>query len=178
MLAGEPAPSRVPARTGGETSARGCFQWALLCELEGREEATVAWLERATLLEPRDYWSQFYLGNYHERLGQNGRAMEHYQAAVALRKDSPWARSNRALLYRARGDLGSGAGRLESGAGLVAEGLDLLEARLNLGLVKQELGDDVGARAAYESVIAAAPASNPFARAGRLEPRAARHRSR
>ena len=28
-------------------SARACFQWGLLCDLEGRGEATIAWLERA-----------------------------------------------------------------------------------------------------------------------------------
>ena len=121
-LAGEPPPSQVPARTEGETSARGCFQWALLCDLEGRTEAAVAWLERATLLEPSDYWSQFYLGSYHQRLGQNGRAMEHYQAAVALRPDSPWARSNRVAPLSRAGRLGSGAGRPESGPGLDRKG--------------------------------------------------------
>ena len=45
-------PSQVPTRTEGETSARGCFQWAILCDLEGRTEAVVDWLERATRLEP------------------------------------------------------------------------------------------------------------------------------
>ena len=47
------------------------------------------------------------------------------------------------------------------------EGADLLEARLVLGLVKQVLGDDAGARAAYDAVIAAGP-GNPFASAARL----------
>ena len=43
----------------------------------------------------------------------------------------------------------------------------MLEARLVLGLVKQVLGDDAGARSAYDAVIAAGP-GNPFASAGRL----------
>ena len=43
----------------------------------------------------------------------------------------------------------------------------MLEAHLVLGLVKQVLGDDAGARAAYDAVIAAGP-GNPFASAGRL----------
>jgi eukaryotic-like serine/threonine-protein kinase len=166
-LSGEPAPSQVPAHTEGETSARGCFQWALLCELEERKEPTVSWLERATLLDPSDYWSQFYLGNYHERLGQKGRAMEHYQAAVALRPDSPWARANRSLLYSARGDWEQALDDLKR-ALASPKGADFLEARHNLGLVKQALGDDAGARAAYDSVIAAAGPGNPIARAARL----------
>jgi len=165
-LAGEPPPSRAPTRTEGETSARGCFQWALLCDLEGRTEAVVAWLEQATRLEPRDYWSHFYLGDYCGRIGQNGRAMEHYQAAVALRPDSPWARCNRSLLYHARGDCDLALDDLNR-ALASPQGADLLEARLVLGLVKQFLGDDAGARAAYETVIAAGP-GNPFASAGRL----------
>jgi tetratricopeptide (TPR) repeat protein len=165
-LAGEQPHSQVPTRTAGQTSARGCSQWALLCDLEGRKDASVAWLERATLLEPRDYWSQFYLGYYHARLGQNGRAMEHCQAAVALRPDSPWARYNRALLYHARGDSELALDDLNR-ALASPRGADLLPARFELGVVKQALGDDAGARAAFESVIAAGP-DNPFARAARL----------
>ena len=103
-LAGETPLSRALNSRDAETSARGCFQWALLCELEGKTEAVVAWLERATRLEPGDYWSHFYLGDYCGRIGQNGRAMEHYQAAVALRARLPWARCNRALLYHSRGE--------------------------------------------------------------------------
>ena len=126
----------------------------------------VAWLERATLLEPDDYWSQFYLGYYLGREGQKGRALEHYQAAVALRPDSPWARMNRALLYQARGDwtraLDDLNRVLES-----SQGSRLLKARFDLGFVKQVLGDDSGARAAYESVISQ-DKGGPLARAGRL----------
>jgi serine/threonine protein kinase/tetratricopeptide (TPR) repeat protein len=165
-LAGEQPHSQVPTRTEGEASTRGCFQWALLCELEGRREAVVAWLERATRLEPQDYWSQFYLGDYHRRLGQAERAMEHIQAAVVLRPDSPWARSHRGFLYYARGDWDDALDDLNR-ALAAPQRADLLEARLQLGVVKQVLGDDPGARAAYDSVIAAGP-NTPLARAGRL----------
>ena len=157
----------MPPRAEGETSARGCFQWALLCHLEERPESAVAWLERATLLKPSDYWSQFYLGNSHELLGRDGRAMEHYQAAVALREDSPWARFNRSVIYRKRGDWEQALNDLTR-ALASADETDFLGARLNLGLVRQVLGDDPGARAAYESVIAAAGPGNSLARAGRL----------
>ena len=106
VLGGNPHPS-PHASPAGETSARACFQWALICDLDGRTQDAVAWLERATLLEPDDYWSQFYLGYYLGREGQKGRALEHYQAAVALRPDSPWARMNRAYSIR-RGATGLG----------------------------------------------------------------------
>ena len=98
--------------------------------------------------------------------GQKGRALEHYQAAVALRPGSPWARMNRALLYQARGDwtwaLDDLNRVLES-----FQGSRLLKARFDLGFVKQVLGDDSGARAAYESVISQ-DKGGPLARAARL----------
>ena len=165
-LAGETPPVGALTQTEAENSARGCFQWALLCNLEGKTESVVAWLERATRLEPRDYWSHFYLGDFYGRIGQNARAMEHYQAAVALRPDSPWARCNRALLFHARGEWDLALDDLNQ-ALASPQGADLLEARLVLGLVKQVKGDDAGARSAYDAVIAAGP-GNPFASAARL----------
>jgi serine/threonine protein kinase/Tfp pilus assembly protein PilF len=165
-LAGEPPPSRPATSTESETLARGCFQWALLCDLEGKTEAVVAWLERATRLEPKDYWSHFYLGLFCSRIGQKGRAMEHYQAAVALRPDSPWARCNRALLYHARGEWDLALDDLNL-ALASPQAADLPEAKLALGLVKQVLGDDAGARAAYADLITTGH-GNPFVAAGRL----------
>ena len=88
-----------------ENSARGCFQWALLFDLDGRSDETIAWLERAVRLEPGDYWSQFYLGYYHQRAGHIQKALEHDQAAVALQPGSPWAWFNLGLLHRAADDL-------------------------------------------------------------------------
>ena len=73
---------------------------------------------------------------------------------------------NRALLYQARGDwtwaLDDLNRVLES-----SQGSRLLKARFDLGFVKQVLGDDSGARAAYESVISQ-DKGGPLARAGRL----------
>jgi serine/threonine protein kinase/Tfp pilus assembly protein PilF len=166
---------RAPAtgafdQISAETSARGCFQWALLSELEGRPEATISWLERATWLEPRDYWSQFYLGYYHRRAGHNQQAMEHYQAAVSLRPDSPWAWYNRALLHHARGELEQAMSDLNGALKAAKESSpasEFLEARHALGIVKQSLGDVEGARSEYEFVIDRA-ASTPLGRAARL----------
>ena len=49
LLDGKPPPISPIASAADESagSARGCFQWGLLCDLEGRGEATIAWLERA-----------------------------------------------------------------------------------------------------------------------------------
>jgi serine/threonine protein kinase/Tfp pilus assembly protein PilF len=171
LLDGKPPPISplAPATDESAGSARGCFQWALLCDLEGRDEATIAWLERAVENAPNDYWSQFYLGFYDERAGHHQRALEHYQAAIAIRKDSPWAWYNRALLVQAQGDLNQALGDLNRALALAArQGFDFLEARLNLGLVRAGLGDALGARTAYESVIAAAAGEPNLSRLARL----------
>ncbi|WP_165226622.1 serine/threonine-protein kinase [Aquisphaera insulae] len=158
-------PAEPPARPrdgppGGE------FQWALLCDLEGDLEGAAAWLERSIRRDPGDYWSQFYLGNYRGRLGQNDRALAHYQAAVALRPDSPWARYDLALMNHLRGDSRTA---LEDLRIVLADhrGARMVDARLELGLVLQSLGDEAGARTAYAEVIAADPGGS-LARAARL----------
>ena len=71
--------------------------------------------------------------------------------------------------YHARGDLDQALADLNRALALAArQGFDFLEARLNLGLVRAGLGDAAGARAAYESVIAAAAGEPYLARIGRL----------
>jgi eukaryotic-like serine/threonine-protein kinase len=165
-LAGETPPPSAIASPEAEQSARDCFKWALLCDREGKTESVVEWLLRATQLEPQDYWSHFYLGDFCERIGQHARAMSHYEAAVALRPHSPWARCNRALLRHNQGEWDLALDDLNK-ALKSPQGADLLEARLVLGLVNQVKGDDAGARSAYDAVIAAGP-DNPFASAARL----------
>jgi serine/threonine protein kinase/Tfp pilus assembly protein PilF len=158
--------SSIRPSPGDEPSPRGCFQWGILSDLDGRGEDTIAWLERATSLDPGDFWAHFYLGYYLVRAGRPERALEEFHAAVALRPDSPWARYNRSLLHHARGDWDQALEDLDhalSSAGT----WELPEARLELGVVKQLLGDPAGARAAYDEVIAKA-AGGPLARAGRL----------
>jgi tetratricopeptide (TPR) repeat protein len=173
LLDGKAPPSAPSALSGDETesssSARGCFQWGLLCDLEGRTEATIAWLERATGRAPDDYWSQFYLAYYYARAHRPEQSQVHYEAAIALRTDSPWAWYNRALVERTGGDLDQALADLNRALALAEElEVDFVEARLYLGIVKAALGDTVGARAAYESVLAAAAGDPYLTRAARL----------
>jgi serine/threonine protein kinase/Tfp pilus assembly protein PilF len=172
---GKPPPSAPAALSGNDhemaSSARGCFQWGLLCDLEGRVEATIAWLERATDRAPDDYWSQFYLAYYYARAHRPQQAQVHNEAAIALRKDSPWAWYNRALVERAGGDLDQALADLNRAVALAEnQDVDFLAARLYLGIVKAGLGDAAGARAEYESVLAAAAGDgDPYlTRAARL----------
>jgi tetratricopeptide (TPR) repeat protein len=159
-------PALSPGLPGQEATARGCFQWALLYDLDGRLEETITWLERAVRLEPSNYWSQFYLGYYHWEAGHIQQALEHDQAAVALRPGSPWAWFNLALLHHASNDLEQAMGDLNQ-ALAAARDFDFLQARLQLGEVKRSLGDSAGARTAFEWVMAKG-AGSPIAKAGRL----------
>src|SRR5262249_50832460 len=133
---GPPAVARGATIPAAESSSRGCFQWAILSDLDGQTEEAIAWLKRATLLEQDNYWAQFYLGHDYERAGQKGQALQHYQVAVTLRPDSPWARYNRALLYHSRGDYDE---ELDDLSRILAsqQGAELPEAGLQLGVVKQ-----------------------------------------
>jgi serine/threonine protein kinase/predicted Zn-dependent protease len=149
-----------------ESSAHGCFQWALLCELKGDSAGALAWLERAKSLKEDDYWILMYLGYYHERAGQIPRALQDYGAAVALRPKLPWARYDRARILRDRGDLQPALDDLNR-ALTYTEGSDFPDLKLELGIVKQLLGDELGARAAYDAVIARGGAG-ALARAGRM----------
>ena len=100
-------------------------------------------------IDERDYWSHFYLGFHHDRVGHLQRALEHYQAAVVLRPDSPWAWNNLALLHYKRDDWRQAlddANRALSSA----RAFDFLEARLTLGQAKMALGDEKGARTAFD----------------------------
>ncbi|HWE38281.1 MAG TPA: protein kinase [Isosphaeraceae bacterium] len=177
---GGPRPSEAAGDPAREGSAAACFQWALLCHLDGRPEAAIAWLERAIALRPGDYWAQFYLGYRRDDLGrveqERGHrttaaglvavARERYSIALALRPGSRWALYNRARLDRQAGDLERALDGFERA--VAAAGDDgFPEALLNAGIVRDQLGDDRGARARYERLIASRPGA-ALARAARM----------
>ena len=164
-LDGKPSPRAVdlPAR---ETSARACFQWGMLRHMEDRDDAAIAWLERAVQLKPDDYWSQFCLAFLHYRARHVQEALDHYNQAVVLRPEVPWARFNRALLHHERGDWEKELDDLDRALATARDvHSDYPQARLGLGLLLQYLGDVDGARKAYDAVIAS---GSPLARAARF----------
>jgi tetratricopeptide (TPR) repeat protein len=76
---------------------------------------------------------------------------------------------NRALVERAGGDLDRALADLNRALALAERSdIEFVEARLYLGIVKAALGDAAGARAAYESVMAAAAGDPYLSRAARL----------
>jgi tetratricopeptide (TPR) repeat protein len=166
-LAGrEPEPVASRRSPAGEHSARACFQWSALCTQEGRPLAAIAWLERATRLDPSQYWYHYYLGFRYFTARRFELAQNQFDMAVALAPRLVWARFSRALVYqflgawdRAFDDLKYA---LES-----ATPEQVAATRLNLGLARQRLGDAPGARADYAAVLASAGPKSDYGRAAR-----------
>jgi tetratricopeptide (TPR) repeat protein len=71
------------------------LQWALLRDLQGEHDRAIAWLRRATDLDPGEFWPQWVLASWLERDGQHGEASAHAEAAMALRPRSARARELR-----------------------------------------------------------------------------------
>ena len=101
-------PPVLPRDAARETSARACFQWGLLAKLQPIAGSTLTWLERARFLQPDNYWHQYALALHLEQAGEVEGALQHYEAAVALRPDGPMG------LVQPRPPLCLSEGRLES----------------------------------------------------------------
>jgi eukaryotic-like serine/threonine-protein kinase len=145
---------RVSPPPSAETSARGCFEWALLRVCEDRPDLALAWFEQAAALEPDRFWYQFALAFHHALYGDASKAMEHYTAAVALRPDSSWALLNRAQLASSRLGAWELAMRDLDRVRAHPDGLDPRRLQLELGRVAERLGDFPTALANFEAVIA------------------------
>lgn len=67
----------------------------------GRLRAALPLLQKATQLEPANFWAWFVLGNCCDRLGMDARAEACYATCIALNPDFHWSYFNRGLaLYR------------------------------------------------------------------------------
>ena len=137
-----------------EASARACLKWGLFFGLVNRPERAMAWLERASRIEPDDYWSRFILAQYYARAGHLDEALKHCEVAVALAPTSPWARLNRADLLARRGSWGQALDDLERAlTSARARKIELGKGWLQLGVVRRKLGDYSGARTAFMAAL-------------------------
>lgn len=157
-----------------ETSALACFQWGLLRELQEDIPAAIEWLKQAILIDPSDYWYQYYLAYNEDLVRSHVAALNHYNCAVALRPKSPWVRFSRARLYRIRGawkdareDYQLALACYRNLPDSARDPVFEQRVRLELGLIHQSLGDLRGARVEYDAVIADDP-DGLYARAARL----------
>ncbi len=152
-----------------ENSAWACFQRALIHSMVDRDglSKAIAWLERSVRLDPSHYWAQYYLAYYYDHAGKADLALGHYNTAIALRPDSPFALFSRAQLYWRRGSWDRAMDDLDRALAL-SDGRHFDEARLEQGIVRLRLGDFTGARRDFEAVLASAGPDGPFGRAARL----------
>ena len=150
-----------------EDSARACLKWGLYCRLVGRNDLAQAWLERATRIEPDDYWTRYILSSHYYYGGHLDEAMQQCEAAVALAPGSYSARLNRARMLKEYGNWGPALDDLQKALDLATQPSERARARLELGIARRELGDVVGARGDFEAAVAT-EGSGPLARRARL----------
>ena len=151
-----PAAPRLPELSSTDSSTT-CFRWYLLGKLGSDRRPALAWLERATRLEPENYWHQFTLGFEEARGGRDALAMPHYDVAVALRPDLPWAWKNRALVSQRLGNWAAALDDLKQGLTICRTPPDAARVRIELGRTRQRIGDFRAARLDYSAVIANDP---------------------
>lgn len=170
---------RSPPKEAGdpdEPSALECFFWGYLRLDEQRRDEAIASLSRAVDRAPGNYWFQYCLAFAFDAAGGANatEALRHYDAALAIEPRSPWVRFSRAPIHRARHAWGRAMDDLRQAledyrALPSVEQAPTFEARvrLELGLVRQSLGDLSGARAEYDRVLGLG-SSPALARAARL----------
>ena len=160
---------RLPDRDD-QGGAGACFRWYLLGTLggEGDRPSALRWLARATRLEPGNYWHQFALAFEHAQLGDRAVARAHYDAAIALRPDFPWAWKDRGLLAEELGDWGAALDDLARALLACRSPAERAGVRVELGRAHQRLGDFAAARTDYDAALALDPAA-PAARAARRD---------
>jgi len=170
-LAGQILPQAPGGRaievSSAEASARECLKWGLYFRMTGRSDLALAWLERATWIEPESYWTRYILSSHYYHGGHPDEALKHCEAAVALAPRSYGARLNRARLLKERGSWGQAMDDLQKARDLAVQPSDRARARLELGIVRQELGDVAGALGEFAAVLTS-EVTGPLARRSRL----------
>jgi len=172
---GQPGRRVVAPPDGDGASPLACFQWGALLCLQDRKADAAEWFEKAVRYDEGNPLYHYYLAYAHDDPGGNAAAaLRHYDAAVALKPRSPWVRFTRARYYRlarnwglAREDLRRALADFRALPEADRDQEFQSQARLELGLVMQSLGDVAGARAEYAAVVDARPDA-PYAFAARL----------
>jgi tetratricopeptide (TPR) repeat protein len=95
-----PTLSQDPA---SETSAKSCFEWALLDDRLGRVRSAEHWLDQASFLEPSNPWYEFRFATILCREDAE-QAITHYRAAITSEPQNPRFLLDRAKAYRSIGE--------------------------------------------------------------------------
>ncbi len=96
--------SWLPDDPQAELSPRSCFEWGVLIAKMGRSAAAIAWLDRATVLEPNNPWYQYHLATIQARSGDARSSLAAYGAAIALEPFNRRFRLDRAEAFRSIGE--------------------------------------------------------------------------
>jgi serine/threonine protein kinase/Tfp pilus assembly protein PilF len=165
-----PIPTSDPR---AEPSAWACLQWGLIHSLldRGSQLQAIRWLDQAVRLDPRHYWAQYFLAYHYDRAGQPELALSHYNAAIALEPERPWALFARGRLAWKRGDwehalddLDLSIDKARAARPETASGDAFPDARLERALVLQRLGYSDAANREYQALI---DSQGPHSRLGR-----------
>ena len=146
--------------------ALACFMWGYLKQYERRSDQALYWFRRSVLVEPHDYWHQFYLGYAAHTAQLHDEARTHYEAAVALDNPSPWIHFNLGLLHRDQRNWTSAIAELDIAIKGFKGKPEERRAKFARGFVRQFMGNYQGAREDYNEVIA--DSSSPDASLARL----------
>ncbi|MFP6645600.1 MAG: tetratricopeptide repeat protein [Candidatus Latescibacterota bacterium] len=104
----------------------------------GQNDAAVASLQRALVLDPACFRCHHMLGNLYYSSDAHEQAVESYRSAVELRADDVDVRYNLAITHRAMGDLDAAQLLLET---LSVDDPDNVDVRYNLAIIHLDMGD-------------------------------------
>ena len=163
-------------RPPDERSALACFQWGMLADLETETDEAITWYRKAVDRDPRNYWYHYYLAFAYDKHPNGAEAaFTQYEAAFARTENSPWVRFCRARIHRRRQNFGEAKKEFERALSDFHRLEDPARypefeqmTRLEMGYIRQSLGDLAGARADFDWVVAADPTSR-YAYAARLD---------
>lgn len=134
------------------------MSWGAAAFARGEKEEALAAFERASRLQPDNDDARFNLGTVLVANGAYGRAIEVLEPMTQRPNPHEGALFNLAQALRGAGRIAQAVGVLET---LALRSPGRADLHFTLGLVKEELGDDEGAEAAYRRQIELFPEAVP-----------------
>jgi serine/threonine protein kinase len=86
-----------------ESSAKSCFEWALLDDRLGKARSAAKWLDQAVSLEPGNAWYQYRLATILARNDADS-SITHYSVAISWEPENKRFRLDRARAYQSIGE--------------------------------------------------------------------------
>lgn len=125
-----------------------------LIETQGKVDAAIPMLLRATIANPHAYPYFYNLGNMLMKVGRLDEAVQHYRTAIRLKPDYAFAHNNLGMALRKQGHRAES--RLCFQAAIQFQP-DYADAHYNLGLELRAIGEIVAAIASYRKAVQRKP---------------------